>query len=307
MKVKKFSCYNCGAPKVNPYKSPYVLCDFCGSLCDIDYTMGYDAWYADPKRTSRYQKAEKKILDDLAICQQTKNKKEYYQLQEVYWDLYYKTYPEYLPPTIVPDTAVYREYLFICADYSTTAAFDPGQSYVSQALQQNQRWIAYETIDGTSKAKSEGFFRYMEYYIDYLKDSMKSFYETPEYALMHQVLPQPVHLKIKFSSLAQIWLPYLTERDAKRFLERLGFSSDYTNVPILPFSERPCHYCQKPLAVPEGAVRVHCEACHKTNLIQDQFSCTSCGTANAVPELPVNTINCVSCGTENRLIKRLFD
>jgi hypothetical protein len=53
MKIKKFSCYQCGAPKINPYLSPYIICDFCGSFTDIDFAVGLEAWNKDPKRTEK--------------------------------------------------------------------------------------------------------------------------------------------------------------------------------------------------------------------------------------------------------------
>jgi hypothetical protein len=37
MRIKKFTCIQCGGPKVNPYTMPYIMCDFCGSFTDIDF------------------------------------------------------------------------------------------------------------------------------------------------------------------------------------------------------------------------------------------------------------------------------
>ena len=306
MKVKKFTCNSCGAPKVNAYKSPYIMCDFCGSFCDIDYTLGFDSWNIDPKRTHKYQKADMKIQSELADLLRKNKKKEYYQLQEKYWDLYYKTFPEYLPPTINPDKPVYREYIYICADYSTNAAYDPFHTVAAESQKQYQASVEYEYIDGVSKVKSEGFFRMITHYIQYVKDSFKVFYETPEYEVMHKLLPPDTHLKMKISTLVQTWLPYLKEEDAKLFLEQTGFTQEYTEMLKIKGTEIACEHCSESLFVPENSLKVHCENCHKTNIVKDKFSCISCGTENNIPDLPVNTMECSSCGTENKLIVPLF-
>jgi hypothetical protein len=103
MKIKKFSCYQCGAPKINPYLSPYIVCDFCGSFTDIDFAVGLDAWNKDPKRTEKYSKAKVSIEQQLAQLLGKGDKENYQKVQYDYWDLYYKIYPEYLPPSINTD------------------------------------------------------------------------------------------------------------------------------------------------------------------------------------------------------------
>ena len=41
MRLKKFVCYRCGAPKINSYTKPYIVCDFCGTLMDLDWAIGF--------------------------------------------------------------------------------------------------------------------------------------------------------------------------------------------------------------------------------------------------------------------------
>lgn len=268
--------------------------------------MGYDAWNIDPKRTGKYQKADTVIQSQLADFLKRKKKKEYYELQIKYWDIYYKSFPEYLPPTINSDKPVYQEYLHICADYSTNAAFDPEQAAIAKKQQHHQQKVEYIQVNGEAKVESKSFFRMMDHYIEYLKDSFKVFYETPEYAIMHKLLPRDANLKMKTSTLVQTWLPYLTEEDAKKFMEQTGFTQEYVDIPKVKAKESTCIYCKQALIIPEGAIKVHCENCHKTNNIKEKFNCMSCGQENTIPDVPVNTIDCVSCNTENRLIKPLF-
>lgn len=296
----------CGAPKINPYKSPYIMCDYCGNFTDIDHTMGLQAWNSDPKRTDKYQKASMNIQAKLAEHLKNKQKKEYYDLQVSYWDVYYKFYPEYLPPTMHFDDKNYPVYLDVCADYSTEAAFDKNEEKKARELASHQKRIEYIKVNGTTKVKGDSFFRMVNFYIDYMKDSFKFFYENPKYAIMHQLLPPETHLKMKTSMLVQAWLPYLTETDAKRFLSETNFTDDYAELPEVKGEDKRCEHCKVELFIPENALKVYCESCHKTNIIKSNFNCVSCGSENEIPEVPVNTLNCKSCAVENRLITAQF-
>ncbi|MBL8016595.1 MAG: hypothetical protein JNK43_04935, partial [Ignavibacteria bacterium] len=124
MKIKKFTCIYCGAPKVNEYKSPYIMCDYCGSFTDIDYTLGLDTWNESPERTREYSVKKLKYMSDIDTALKRKDKTGYSKLQAEYWDYYYKTYPAYLPPSV--DTSEkYDAYIKLCAESSTEYGFDP--------------------------------------------------------------------------------------------------------------------------------------------------------------------------------------
>lgn len=307
MKIKKFTCSNCGAPKVNAYKSPYIICDYCGNFTDIDYTMSLQAWNSDPKRAEKYQKANLSIQSKLNGFYINKNKKEYYNLQVKYWDLYYQIYPEYLPSTINMADDFYQQYLAICADSSTEAAFDEDYQKVIKKQQDMQTKVEYYVDDkGASKAKGESFFRMINSYIDCLKKDFKLFYDKPEYALMQKVFPYDANFKMKISMIVQIWLPYLNDVDGKKILKDTGFDHDYIDPPKVEGHSSNCQHCKAELFVPENSLKVHCEACHKNNIIKSKFNCISCGIENEIPEHPVNTIDCVACKIENRLIVAQF-
>ena len=302
MKIKKFTCTQCGAPKVNPYTLPYIICDFCGSFTDIDFSVGMEAWNKDPKRTDKYNNSKIKIEQQLEE-QLGKNDKEGYQkTQYAYWDFYYKTFPEYLPPSINNDEN-YSAYLEICAISSTEAAFD--KDWTKKAGQQSllQQGIRYQAIDGKTVADGEAFFKLADYYIGFVKESFKDFYDRPEYAIMHELLPPDLHLKMKLSMFVQAWIPYLTDSDAKKLIELTHFSNEYIELSQQHGQFKPCTFCQKELFVPKGSYKVNCEHCRKINTIERFFKCSSCGTENPVPENPAKPAKCTSCGAENKLIK----
>src|SRR5688500_18917102 len=100
MKVKKFTCNTCGAPKVNPYTNPYVVCDYCGAMIDVDYAAGLQVWNHSEAHTNQYIKAKQKFESNSAKYLAAKNKEAYWKEQYNYWDYYYKHYPEYIPPSV---------------------------------------------------------------------------------------------------------------------------------------------------------------------------------------------------------------
>lgn len=160
-------------------------------------------------------------------------------------------------------------------------------------------------MQGT-KVQSEGFFKLAEFFIGMTKEGFKVFYENPKYAVMNELLPQQVHLKMKLSMFVQAWLPYLTDEDQDKFLKMTGFSMQYIEIEKPAGRKGECEHCKAEIYIPEGSFKVHCESCHKTTKVQQVFNCISCGAENKVPEYPAKPIDCEFCGVENRLIKALF-
>lgn len=305
MKIKKFNCISCGAPKINPYTSPYIVCDFCGTFTDVDFEQGLNAWNKDPKRTERYSSEKIKFESKLAELLGKGNKEAYEKVQFDYWDLYYKIYPEYLPPTINTDEK-YKMYVDICANTSMIYAFD--ENWAKKAGEQAllQKGIGYNAEDGKTYADSVSFFKLTDFYINYLKESFKDFYANPDYKIMYELLPPDVNMKMKTSMYVQGWIPYLREKDIEKLLQQTNFTTEYTDAITVNGKHQSCKFCQEDIFVPDGSYKVMCEHCLKVNDVQTVFHCISCGTENPVPENPAKPINCISCGTENRLVKGWF-
>jgi DNA-directed RNA polymerase subunit RPC12/RpoP len=305
MRIKKFTCINCGAPKVNTYTSPYIVCDYCGSFTDIDFSMGMDFWNQSPLKTAGYAFNKMQYMSSLQYAMQKGDKVEYSRLQRSYWDYYYRTYPAYLPPSI--DTAEeYKLYLDVCADSSTSSAFDDLSNAKQLRMKYLQNQVTYGYVNGSQKAATDPFFTMANYFIDITKQGFKDFYENPKYEIMNELLPQSVHLKMKVSMFVQAWLPYLTDEDSKKLLKLTGFSLDYVEIAPPKGHEGKCEHCQAALFIPEGSYKVFCEKCRKKTRVFSTYKCTSCGADNNVPDNPGKPIVCQYCGTENRIIRPMF-
>lgn len=305
MRIKKFRCIQCGGPKVNPYRTPYIMCDFCGSFTDIDFAVGMETWNESAPTMLNYQFQKMTLLSRAQEALAAGDQRGYFAIQKEYWDLYYSSFPAYLPPSIDTDLK-YAIYLEICAVSSTESAFDTKWQRYGAQQQRLQAALQYVTIGGQTKVETESFFRLADFFVAITKEGMQAFYRDPKYARMHELLPEPVHLKMKTSMFAQAWLPYLTDEDADRLLRTLGFSNEYVEIERPAGKIFPCPHCSTQLFAPEGSYKVFCERCRKTTPLRSQFFCMSCGSPNAVPEHPARPIECTSCGIANRLIQPQF-
>ncbi|HMS34360.1 MAG TPA: hypothetical protein PKC91_09750 [Ignavibacteria bacterium] len=305
MRIKKFTCISCGAPKVNEYNSPYIVCDYCGSFTDIDFALGMDYWNSAPAVTLEYQFNKIAFAGKLQTALQNRDRSQYIKLQRFYWDYYYRTYPAYLPPSI--DTGdKYKLYLDVCANSSSEYAFDDSNKEKERMLNSLQQSLKYyQTPEGT-KVTSDSFFKMAEFYISFTKDSFKKFYGDPDYQIMNELLPAQIHLKMKLSMFVQVWLPYLTSEDADKFLSDAGLSLQYTELEKTVGRTGNCEHCKAEIYIPEGSYKVYCETCHRTSKILKTFNCSSCGAQNSVPDNPSKPIDCEYCGVENRLIQAFF-
>lgn len=281
------------------------MCDFCGAFTDIDFAVGMETWNESAPTTLNYQFQKMALMSRAQSALAAGDQRSYYNIQKEFWDFYYRSFPAYLPPSIDTEKK-YAIYLEICAVSSTESAFDPKwQQYglQQQALQSSIRYTS--SPDGT-KAESSSFFRLAEFFAGITKEGMNAFYRDPKFNIMHELLPEPVHFKMKTSMFAQAWLPYLTPSDADRLLRLLGFSNEYVEI------ERPagafvnCGMCTDQLFAPEGSYKVFCEKCRKSTNVRSKFFCMSCGSPNEIPENPAKPVDCASCGIANRLVQPQF-
>jgi hypothetical protein len=159
MKVKKFICRNCGAPKVTPYTLPYIVCDYCNCFTDIDFAVGMDVWNKNPKRTNRYNKEKLKFESQSADLIKQKNKEGYYKMQINYWDFYYKTFPEYLPPSLYKPED-YTLFLNICAKSMSDYVFNNPLKHLEEEYTRLQEKVVYKSVKDKTVAESTSFFKF---------------------------------------------------------------------------------------------------------------------------------------------------
>lgn len=305
MKVKKFICRNCGAPKVTPYTLPYIVCDYCNCFTDIDFAIGMDVWNKNPKRTNRYNKEKLKFESQLADLIKQKNKEGYYKMQISYWDFYYKTFPEYLPPSLYKPED-YSLFINICAKSMSDYVFNNPLKHLEDNYTRLQEQVVYKSVKDKTVAESASFFKFFESYLAYFKASFSDFYDAPENAIMHELLPEELQYKMKLSMFAQAWIPYLTEEDSRKLLDRLNFTNEYVEINAPTLTSTQCPNCTVELKIIPESFKVYCENCCTTQILKTSYNCVSCGALNPTPDNVAKPIPCISCATVNNLVLAHF-
>lgn len=305
MKVKKFTCHKCGAPKVNPYKNPYIVCDYCGHMIDVDYAAGLQVWNHSEEHTNQYMQKKVVFESNSAKYLQQKNRKAYWQEQYNYWDYYYQHYPEYLPPSI-PKGEKYNLFIKAAADMMADSVFNPQSTEKSDAYNMAYASLEYYQKDGKNLVTYASFIKMMDAYIVLLEDGFRITYDNPEYAIFNEVLPEEFQSKMKLSQIAQIWIPYLEEQYADAFLEKHQLKHEYIEIDEPQRVNIICEDCKKDILIPSGALKCICENCRHENILKKTVNCRNCGRENEIPSEWKLTIDCNSCGTELRIVQPLF-
>ena len=264
-----------------------------------------DTWNESAFTTTVYQLKKAKIMSQCQSALAAADQRSYYNLQKIFWDLYYRTFPTFLPPSIDTDPK-YAIYLEICSVSSAETAFESKWAEYGQKQQRLQAAVTFQFTTQGQKAESKRFFVLAEFFMSITREGMQAFYRDPKFNIMDELLPEPVHMKMKTSMFVQAWLPYLTSDDAARLLEMTGLNLEYTEIRDPIGSVARCKHCSTDLFIPEGSYKIFCENCRKMNRLRESFYCASCGSPNELPDNPGKPLNCVNCKTENRLIAPLF-
>ncbi|MFL6466913.1 MAG: hypothetical protein ACJ72Z_03050 [Pyrinomonadaceae bacterium] len=281
------------------------MCDFCGSFTDIDFAVGIETWTQDQATTLRYQARKIELMEKSQAAVAFGDRSKYAAFQREFWDLYYRTFPPYLPPSIdTPEK--YAFYLDICVASSTESGFDSKWQQYAAHQQILQNSLRYVNINGQTKVDGASFFTLADFFIRITREGMRAFYVDPRFAIMHELLPEAVHFKMKTSMFVQAWLPYLTDADSDQLLRMLGFSNEYEEIERPPGNAIQCETCETSLFAPEGSYKIFCEKCRKTTQVKAQFFCMSCGSPNSVSENPAKPIECSRCGVANRIVHPYF-
>lgn len=304
LRIKKFGCDHCGAPKVTPYKNPYVVCDYCGFMIDVDYAAGLEVWNHSAEHTAQYvhRKAQYETNSKKYLAE--KNKDAYWQEAHDFWDFYYTHYPEYLPPSI-PKGEKYRLFIQAAADMMADS-MDFTSTEKNDAYNAAYAGLVYYQRDGKNYISLETFMTMIAAYLELQSQGFRIVYDNPKYEIMDEVMPEKFQLKMKLSQIAQVWVPYLEEHNADAFLNRYGLKQEYVEMEEPMKYDIVCEDCKKELSVPKGALVCICEHCRHLNILKKLVHCHDCGYENELPKNWSNMIACKSCGTQLRVVQPLF-
>lgn len=303
MKVKKFICTRCFAPKVTKIETAYVICDYCASLMDVDSTIGFKEFYADKDKVIQYEQNKHKLEADANEAFNKGNKANYLHSRNLFWTMYLDTYPEYILPTVSPK--LLEEWCTLCAKIDTYHAFKENATEETNNQYEANNEITYYTIGDSQFAEWKSFMNATKMYHKSLMHNLKEMREVPEFNLLNTVLPLDIAIKKEMSMYAQMWIPYLEEKYHEQLLDFIGLKTEYIDIPPVKIKEKPCANCNKNIQVPDGAIVSKCSNCNTDN-VWTKVACSGCSAENELPEDWQETITCVYCTLEIRVVNKLF-
>ncbi len=304
MKVKKFICQKCGAPKVTKIETSYVVCDYCASLVDVDITMGEKEYDPGSEKTQYFEIQQHYLDHNAAEAFERGDKQAYYNERYKFWELYLNIYPNYILPTIAPDQL--EMWIRVSAHSDTYFQFKEGGDADRQRQQEANDAITWYEKNGQNYAEINSFMHAVETYKEVLMSDLTEMRKLEGLALLNEVFPLEIALKKELSSFVQMWLPYLEEESQNKLLKVTGLATEYIDLPPITIKEKPCTNCNHTLHVPEGAIRSRCPECN-TEHTWGKVVCTSCGGENELPEKWHETISCQYCTSEIRVITKVFE
>lgn len=302
MKVKKFICARCKAPKVTKIEKSYVICDYCASLVDVDFTTGLKEYLADPAKKEQFEMREAIMNDHANVAYENGDSEAYYNARYQYWKVYLDTFPNYILPTIAPNQL--EMWIRISAHSDTYFAFKEGGEEDRQRQKEANDAIQWYQSNGNNYVEMTSFMHAVKTYHNVLTNDLKEMRELKHMELLNEVFPLNIALKKELSSFVQMWLPYIEDKNQDELLTFTGLKTEYLDLPDIEIKEKPCANCNHTLQVPDGAIRSRCPECNTANT-WGKVVC-SCGGKNELPEIWHETISCKYCTTEIRVINKIF-
>lgn len=303
MKIRKFTCPECGAPKVNAYKGPYVMCDYCGSLMGVDA----EQWLIienNNKRQSRFEELHHRIVAKSRKAIGEDSRESYKRAQQEYFNNYYNIFPEFIPPTIEKGEP-YKQYLQLKAEWATDIQFD-------DQIKIRKKKSAYEhSIKNFHSPKEPhlDFFaallKIVESYHSLIRLEIDLKTKLEKYNLFNQYVDPSIAYKMKMSIMLQPFFLQLSDTEIKHLVKKYSLDYDFSDVPSPDLIEVSCSHCQRSTKAVKGAIRSVCDYCLELNIITHAIHCSQCGSENTLPEKWRVMLHCNSCGSKLSVVRNV--
>lgn len=303
MQIRKFNCPTCGAAKINPYKTPFVCCDYCGGWIDLDATLWTEI-YAEKKKIKLLEELQERTLVKTRKAINEKNRELYYRAQQEYFATFYNIYQEFIPPTIGKGER-FKKFLKLKAEWVTDLKFDDALNLKKKRGASDR---ALQNLQSPKEPHVDFFAAFIETadtYYKYLQLEAEEKNTNPKYAFFSEIYPDSFEYKMKMSLFSNAWIMRLSETERKHFQKKYGLEQEYVEISQPETKEVTCTHCSQTILAPRGAIRCVCENCNELSIIENHVNCGNCAMENKIPETWSLLINCVGCGTEIRILRHV--
>lgn len=305
MRIKKFNCNHCGAPKVNTYTSPWIVCDYCFHLVDVDYAASNAAWTADEVKMKEMDEAKEELDRVCSEYREQKNTEAYRKAQYQYHFKFYQAFPTLLTPTISKGPKL-NAFIEAIANAETETMYWRQQG-VYKPMHEAYAALLYYYKDGNEYIEYDSFMRYFAEVRKIQERIFRVQYDNPAHRIFHEAVPEEFQRKMRISEMAQKYVPVLEQPHADDFLKQCGLLHEFVDLPDPVRENITCGGCKKQILVARGAVRCICEDCRHENILRTSVNCHSCGSEHELKPEWKNIFDCTNCKTEVRVVIPVYE
>ncbi len=302
--IRRVVCAACGAPKLRPYRSPYIYCDFCASFIDWDYraSLEISLQAASNASSPAYQNAMKELQQWSARMTQAIEHGDaaaYGEASARNIEAHYSIDPDHYSPRMA-DPDYRRRYL----EYIQQSGDVMVRNLRVRELYESQARRNREVLFADGAAEPISFWK--------LFDAARQFREAYIEALaeagvldLHPDQPSvELTRKMAASTFLQGWAPYLQSADAERAIKASGLDGEYLMTRSVELESKHCGKCGASLATVPGARKALCEHCGTLlDAATPEYQCPSCRFAFTLT-LSAPVTNCPACNT---LLSRIWN
>lgn len=287
VKVKKFICHQCGAPKTSKYDGIFIYCDYCSCLTDIDFQRHIQVWKQDSDRVDKWQSFLNDFAEGCQKCIESNDKKTYRKWQYDYLTTYARFYLYAFPPELLKGE---ERNLFVraYADFMTEIAFSEMKNSPQMQNYMAKRFAVNSFNDFESLIES---------YLAYLQTEVRFIYDNEKYANYTKYWPEYIYTRTKLFELITPWIERVEPVIMSEFLKKYNLHEEFVELQEPVCNEKPCENCGTLMNVPKGAIRQKCKNCKHENHFKTVVNCHSCGQENKIPSKWTRTLTCINCNT----------
>lgn len=291
-RVKSVRCPHCGAPKLTPYRSPYIYCDHCANLIDYDYQVSLRQAAEQPEEHAQYQRLAARCQPEIDKARVRGDRKRYARFTREKYQGHMELFPEAYPPR-VRDPEYRAGLVAFYVDSFVEYAFDDELWRLQERCDKRERAIAW-CDDGCPD--STGFRRTYEAYRDMIRACAAKYQRIGLLDRHPDPMTEARYVRFEMSKYLSAWLNHVHQADLQWMLQDAGVATEYRTVEPLELQRRHCGRCGAELDIVPQAKRVVCEeGCgHVLAVDRPELGCSQCGAPLSIP-VDVRQLNCPSC------------
>jgi hypothetical protein len=304
MKVKKFVCKQCGAPKINPYTGIFVVCDYCNDMIEIDMWSKFELDNEIPEQVEQRNRLNSDYSSTLETFRLENDHEGMLKYCRYVTDEMYKLSPHSLPPNL-PKGEKYERFIDVFAGFRMNKFLSEEIKKADQIFMSKFQNIEFYEVEGRQYVNVNEFIQALDSFLLAIKMEMNLIYDVPKSDDVENYLPRELYEKSKLQEGIRNWLPYIEDGHTDTVLKQYNLMQEFIEINPPEMQMVDCENCKEETLLPKNSIKYVCKGCKHENIVRSTVNCGSCGAQNQIPEKWTIKINCHNCSSELRLVQAI--